>query len=104
VKVARALIAATTLAPWSKAMRAQRWFDAKQLATASKVSTAAPGDNLASMEVRWLLCLLLFALAVLACDYPDEGTMLPEAEARAAQRRRCRRTPTQPERKLAGES
>src|SRR5438477_9163506 len=73
-------------------MRAQRWFDAKQLATPSRMSTPAPGDNLASMEIRSLLVLLFFPLSAAACDYPDEGTMplhravtkvklRPEAEA-----------------------
>src|SRR5438045_9404213 len=73
-------------------MRAKRWVDAKQLATPSRMSTPAPGDNLASMEMRWLLVLLFFPLCAAACDYPDEGTMplhravtkvklRPEAEA-----------------------
>ena len=75
-------------------MRAQRWFDAKQLATPSSMSTPVPGDNFASM--KWFCLLLLFPLAAAACDYPDEGTMplhravtkvklLPETEAWAAQ-------------------
>ena len=60
------------------------------------MSTPAPGDNLASMEIRWLLVLLLFPLSAAACDYPDEGTMplhravtkvklLPQTEAWAAE-------------------
>ena len=96
MNVARTLTAAATLTPWSKAMRAQRWFEAKALATPSKMSTPAPGDNFASMNVRCLLApLLVFPLAALACDYPDEGNLplrravtnvklLPETEAWAA--------------------
>jgi hypothetical protein len=95
VNVARTLTAAETLTPWSKAMRAQRWFEAKALATPSRMSTPAPGDNLASMVIRSLVALLMFPLAALACDYPDEGNMplrravtkvklLPETEAWAA--------------------
>src|SRR5690348_6243403 len=41
VTVARAATAAATLAPWSKAMRAQRWLEAKQLATPMRIRTPA---------------------------------------------------------------
>ena len=95
MNVARTLTALATLTPWSKAMRAQRWFDANALATPRRMSTPAPGDNLASMEIRWLIALLVFPLAALACDYPDEGNLplrravtkvklLPATEAWAA--------------------
>src|ERR1700704_5519178 len=87
---------ARTLTPWSKAMRAHRWLEAKALATPSRISTPARGDNFASMDMRLLLApLLVFPLAALACDYPDEGNLplrravtkvklLPETEAWAA--------------------
>src|SRR5438067_7718991 len=79
-------------------MRAQRWFEAKQLATPSRISTPAPGDNFASMSFpERLLIALLAALPMAArgCDYPDEGNMplrravtkvklLPQTEAWAA--------------------
>src|SRR5260221_3149 len=79
-------------------MRAQRWFEAKAQATPSRISTPAPGDNLASMPSPGkLLIALLVALPVGAqgCDYPDEGNMplrravtkvklLPQTEAWAA--------------------
>src|SRR5438132_8261489 len=99
VNVARTLTAAATLTPWSKAMRAQRWFEAKALATPSSISTPTPGDNLASMNIRppvaLLVAFLSVPLAALACDYPDEGNLplrravtrvklLPETEAWAA--------------------
>jgi len=86
--------------PWSKAMRAQRWFDAKQLATPINMTMPRPGVIFASMRVPDLSKLLGVALAgvslsAAACTYPDEGTMplrravsrvkfLPETEAWAA--------------------
>src|SRR5438067_8257799 len=96
VIVARTLTPVVTLVPLLKAMRAQRWFEAKALATAIMISTLARGDNLASMYFgNWALTPVLvcaFPMVAAACDYPDEGTMplhravtkvklRPEAEA-----------------------
>ena len=39
--------AAATLAPWLKAMRAHRWFDANEVATASRMGTPMRGDSFA---------------------------------------------------------
>src|SRR5438067_1798542 len=93
VIVARTLTPVVTLVPLLNAMRAQRWFEANALATPIMISTAARGDNFASMVVmRSILLLLVLPGAAAACDYPDEGTMplhravtkvklRPEAEA-----------------------
>jgi|GraSoiStandDraft_24_1057298.scaffolds.fasta_scaffold602075_1 hypothetical protein len=93
VIVARTLTPVVTLVPLLKAMRAQRWFEAKALATPIMISTLARGDNFASMLVmRLILLVLVLPSVAAACDYPDEGTMplhravtkvklRPEAEA-----------------------
>ena|SRR2546423_2940888 len=76
-------------------MRAETWLAPNVVAIASRIKTLVPGDNLASMVIRSLVALLVFPLAALACDYPDEGNMplhravtkvklLPETEAWAA--------------------
>ena len=73
-------------------MRAETWLAPNVVAIASRIKTLVPGDNLASMMIRSLVALLVFPLAALACDYPDEGNMplhravtkvklLPETEA-----------------------
>jgi hypothetical protein len=92
VLVARTATAAATLAPWSKAMRAERWFAAKHEATNMRMTIPVPGDSLACMRVAIISCLLAFPAAGFACEYPDQGTMplhravtrvkyLPEIEA-----------------------
>src|SRR3954471_2619064 len=108
VKVARTLTAVPTLVPWSKAMRAFRWFEAKRQPTASMKRTPRPGVIFASMRVPDVSKVLGVALAavsltasfaVSACTYPDEGNLplrravsrvkyLPEAEAWAAGERK----------------
>ena len=45
VNVARTLTAVATLEPWSNAMRAHRWFDAKALATPRRMTMPVPGDS-----------------------------------------------------------
>src|SRR5688572_2415495 len=99
VNVARTLTPVATLVPWSKAMRAPRWFAAKAHPTPIRMTMPSVGDILASMRVR-NVSLLAIALAAVslgasACEYPDEGTMpvcravtgvklLPETETWAA--------------------
>ena len=76
-------------------MRAETWLAPNVVAIARRIRTLVPGDNLASMVIRSLVVLLVFPLAALACDYPDEGNLplrravtkvklLPETEAWAA--------------------
>ena len=95
MKVARTLTAVPTLVPWSNAMRAQRWLDAKALATPSMMTIALAGVSFCSMRAAIIGC--LFAAPALACDYPDLGNlplrravtrveMLPEVHAWARDR------------------
>ena len=76
-------------------MRAETWLAPNVVAIARRIKTLVPGDNLASMVIRSLVVLLVFPLAALACDYPDEGNLplrravtkvklLPATEAWAA--------------------
>jgi hypothetical protein len=101
VLLARTATAAATLAPWSKAIRAEKWFDAKQLATIMRMTIPRRGGSFPDMgrDVIKVLpvALCLFAAGAAAdCRYPDEGTMplhraitkvklLPETEAWARQ-------------------
>src|SRR5574341_99872 len=75
VKLARTLTPVATLAPWSNAMRAHRWFAANELATARRMTMPAPGDSFASMRFAIIGWLMAMALPGFACEYPDEGGM-----------------------------
>jgi len=73
-------------------MRAHRWFEAKALATPSRMTIPVPGDSFASMRAAIIVCLLGASPPGFACEYPDEGgmplrravtrvEMLPEVDA-----------------------
>ena len=77
VMVARVEIANATLVPWSKEMRAERWFDAKQVAANSRMTIPRRGANFASM----LADVIKVAALLLACSAQAQ---VPPSSAEAA--------------------
>lgn len=75
VNVARTLTPVATLAPWSNAMRAHKWFAANAEATPSRMTIAVPGDSFASMRSAIIVALAVLAQSGFACEYPDQGNM-----------------------------